>query len=191
MLTHKGTQVLRSERLLLRPYTEQDGEMMFRNWANDEEVCRYLTWAPHGDIEVTHNIVRDWAACNINDRCYHWGITLAGELIGDIAVVRWNEQTQCAAIGYCLGRAWWGQGIMTEALTAVMTYLFDEIGFHRIQLEHDHENPASGRVMRKAGMRLEGCLKDAVKRRDGSFGDKCIYGAIRGQWPARTESEDV
>jgi len=191
MLTHQGTQLLRTARLLLRPYTEHDADMMFANWANDEEVCRYLTWPPHGDIEVTRGIVRDWAACYGNDCYYHWGITLAGELIGDIAVVRWSEQNACAALGYCLGCQWWGRGIMTEALTAVTRYLLEQIGFHRIQLEHDRDNPASGRVMQKAGLRYEGCLQGGVRRRDGSFGDKCIYGAIRGQWPARTESEDV
>ena len=121
MLTHKGTQALHTDRLLLRPYAEQDAEIMFRNWANDEEVCRFLTWPPHSNIEVTRSLVREWAACNIHDCYYHWGITLAGELIGDIAVVRWSEARRSARSA-TLGRLV-EPGDHDRALTAVTGYL--------------------------------------------------------------------
>ena len=67
---------------------------------------------------------------------------------------------------------------MTEALSAVMDYLFDTVGFHRISLRHDIQNPASGRVMQKCGMRLEGITRGERKRADGSWADICNYGLL-------------
>ena len=62
-------------------------------------------------------------------------------------------------MGYCIGRKWWGQEIMPEALKAVITYFFDEVGFNRVAASHDSDNPKSGRVMEKAGMKFEGVLR--------------------------------
>ena len=181
-MNHTGTAFLHTERLLLRPYQRGDEEAMFRNWANDEEVCRFLPWPPHGSIEVTREVVREWTDSAVNDRVYHWGITLNDELIGDIAVVNWHEKHMDAEIGYCLGRAWWGQGYITEALRSVMHYLFETVGFHRISLAHDAQNRASGRVMQKAGLQYEGTLREAVLRRDGTWTDRIMYGAVNGPW---------
>lgn len=51
-MTHKGTVMLETERLILRRFVAEDAEAMFRNWVNDPEVTRYLTWQPHGSIEL-------------------------------------------------------------------------------------------------------------------------------------------
>ncbi len=181
-MNHQGTAFLHTGRLLLRPYRDGDAEDMFRNWATDEAVCRHLTWAPHPNIDFTRHLVADWTASGINDRYYHWGITLNDELIGDIAVVNYSDQHRQAEIGYCLGRAWWGQDIMPEALSSVIHYLFDTIGFHRVTLMHDTDNPASGRVMQKAGLQYEGTMRQAILRRDGTWADKAVYGAVNGPW---------
>ncbi len=181
-MNHQGSVFLHTGRLLLRPYRYGDEVQMYRNWASDEEVCRHLTWAPHSSLEMTRQVVADWTASAINDRFYHWGITLEEELIGDIAVVNWHEKHREAEIGYCLGKAWWGRGIMPEALTSVIHYLFDTVGFHRVTLSHGADNPASGRVMQKAGLQYEGTQRQAVPRRDGTWGDKALYGAVNGPW---------
>lgn len=187
MLDHKGTDTLKTDRLVMRPFLEGDGDAMYANWASDPEVCRFLTWPPHESADFTRQLVSDWASCYGSDCYYHWGITLSGELVGDIAVVRWNEQNEEAELGYCLSRRLWGQGLMTEALRAVSGYLFDIVGFHRIALRHDSDNPASGRVMQKAGFLYEGCLKEAYKRRDGSRANLCLYGATRSDFKTDTE----
>ena len=189
MLNHRGTDTIKTQRLVLRPYLDGDGDAMYLNWANDEEVCRYLTWAPHKSVLDSRRIVNDWAACYSSECYYHWALTRDGELVGDIAVVRWNEQNEEAEIGYCLSRRLWGQGIMTEALRAVSLYLFDSIGFHRVMLRHDRENPASGRVMQKAGFRYEGCMKEAARRRDGTWADLCLYGATRADFQNNMEEQ--
>ena len=177
--------ILNTQRLRLRPYLPGDAEVMFNAWANDPEVTEYLTWEPHGSIEVTEGIIRQWIESYCSDTVYHWGITRESELIGDIAIVIWSEKNESCEIGYCLKRACWGQGIMTEALTSVMLYLFESIGFHRITLRHDSRNRASGRVMAKAGLTYEGCMRESMKRRDDSFADVCIYGTMNGLWQAQ------
>ncbi|MHC1785930.1 MAG: GNAT family N-acetyltransferase [Christensenellales bacterium] len=189
-MKHQGTVILNTPRLRLRPYLPDDAETMFRNWANDPRVTAFLTWAPHESLEVTRQLISAWVESYQSDTVYRWGITLDGELIGDISVVRWRDQDEECEIGYCLGRNWWHQGLMTEALCSVMRYLFESVGFHRITLRHDSANPASGRVMQKAGLHHEGCLREAIKRRDGSFADVQVYGAIKGQWQAPTEEEN-
>ena len=77
-------------------------------------------------------------------------------LIGDIAVLRADDFQERGTIGYCMGKAWWGKSIMTEALSEVLRYCFEEVGFFRIDGEHAAENIGSSRVMEKCGLVYEG-----------------------------------
>jgi ribosomal-protein-alanine N-acetyltransferase len=97
-----------------------------------------------------------WADSYEKNDYYHWMIVLkeTGEPIGSL-IAGIVGRAQSAHIGYCIGKPWWHRGIMPEALLAVMGYLFDEVGFHRIEAMHDPNNPNSGRVMRKCGMKYE------------------------------------
>ena len=84
---------------------------------------------------------------------YHWAIVWreTGVVIGDISVPTADMRSQWAEVGYCLSRAFWGRGIMTEALSAVIDFLIGKVGFLRIEAKHATENVASGRVMEKCG----------------------------------------
>jgi ribosomal-protein-alanine N-acetyltransferase len=181
-LRHHGCQVLTTERLMLRPFRIQDAETMFHNWAGDPEVTKTLEWETHQSVEDTEAVLGRWATAYGSGRSYHWGIEMAGELIGDISAVRWSEKNLECEIGYCLSHKAWNRGIMTESLRSVMMYLFIEIGFRRITLRYDAMNPASGRVMQKAGLRQEGCQREAMLRKDGSYGDILLYAALREEW---------
>lgn len=86
-------------------------------------------------------------------------------------------------IGYCLGSKWWGQGITTEALRAVIKFLFDEVRASRIEARHAPANPASGEVMKKCGMRYEATLKNAAWCNIGVY-DTIIYSVLRTDRPA-------
>ena len=90
-----------------------------------------------------------------------------GKVIGNISVVKLNESIEAADMGYCMSRAYWGKGLMPEALTAVIKYLFEVVGLNRVAACHDVKNPKSGRVMDKAGMRQEGILRAAGKNNLG------------------------
>lgn len=160
-MQHLGTQTIETERLILRRFTMDDVQTMFDNWASDDDVTRYVTWPTHTDTSVTEMIVRHWVDSYANDDFYNWAIELKsiGQVVGNIAVVRIRDHARSAEIGYCLGKAWWHQGIMSEALKAIMAYLFDRVGMNRVQAKHAVENPHSGGVMKKCGMTYEGTLR--------------------------------
>ena len=158
-MNHLGTKTIETERLLLRKFTIEDAPAMYQNWASDPEVTKYLTWQPHRSIEDTRAILSEWVKEYDKADYYQWAIELKGVgPIGSIAVVGIRDNTLEAELGYCIGRAYWGKGIMPEAVKAVIDFLFDEIHFRRITAKHDIENPNSGRVMAKAGMTCDGIL---------------------------------
>ena len=122
MLTHKGTQTIETSRLILRRAVREDAEPMFRNWASDPEVTKYLTWPAHEKVDTAHMILDLWVSEYEKPDFYQWMIELKelGEPIGSISVVRRNDLVEEAEIGYCIGRNWWHRGITTEALSAVI-----------------------------------------------------------------------
>ena len=147
----------------------EDAEAMFQNWASDPEVTRFLTWQPHKNVDVTKSILSTWISEYKKPNFYQWGIVLKelGEVIGTISVVEMNDDIDIVHIGYCIGRAWWHQGIMSEALKAVMDYFFDTVGARRIESRHDPRNPHSGMVMKKCGMIYEGTMRGADRNNQG------------------------
>lgn len=183
MLNHQGTKELSTERLILRRYTVEDAESMYNNWASDDEVTKYLTWPTHTSVEVTKTVLAAWIKQYKKHDYYHWGIVLkeTDELIGDIAVVRINEKTKTAMLGYCMGSKWWGRGIMPEAGKTVVKYLFEEIGCNRIEAAYDKNNPKSGRVMQKIGMQYEGTLRAAGYCNQGVI-DEVFYSILKDEY---------
>ena len=181
MLQHKGTQAIETSRLILRKARMEDAEPMFRNWANDAQVTKYLTWPPHEDIEATRKLLSSWVDNYQRDDYYQWMIVLkeTGEPIGSI-MANTVGRAESAQIGYCIGKTWWHQGIMSETLKAVMDFLFDEVGYHRVEAMHDSNNPHSGAVMKKCGMRYEGTLRMADKNNQGIC-DACYYGLLASE----------
>ena len=131
-----GTQILQTDRLILRRFLESDAEAMFQNWASSAENLTYVTWNPHPDVEVTRNSIRNWVASYTNPNYYKWAICLKEnpeQVIGDISIVAIDENDSSCEIGYVLGKAYWGHGIMTEALKAVFGLLFYSSRFSRSQ----------------------------------------------------------
>ncbi len=186
MLTHKGTQDIPTQRLLLRRFRPEDAGDMYKNWATDPDVTRYLTWDPHESPEESRRVIAGWLERYSQPDYYQWALVLrdSGEVMGSVGVVDASDRHEWAEIGYCIARPLWGQGIMTEAVCAVRDYLFIEIGYNRIQAKHDAENPASGRVMVKAGMQYEGTLKQYWRRSDGGFADMSVYSITQAEYNA-------
>lgn len=169
-MNHKGTQKLETERLVLRQFRLEDAPAMFQNWASDPEVTKYLTWPAHASVEVSRFVLADWVKSYGKDDYYQWAIVPKGngdEPIGSIAAVHMNEDVSLVHIGYCIGRAWWHQGMTSEALKAVMDFFFDQVGANRVEARHDPNNPHSGGVMRKCGMKYEGTLRSADRNNQG------------------------
>ena len=168
MLTHKGTVTIETPRLLLRRAEIQDADAMYKNWASDPEVTKFLTWPPHESPAASEEIIAKWIAEYQKKDFYQWMIVLKeiDAPIGSLIAVS-DERTESAQIGYCIGKKWWHQGIMSEALKAVMDFLFDEVGMNRIEARHDPNNPHCGAVMRKCGMRYEGTSRQADRNNQG------------------------
>jgi len=179
-MEHKGTVRLETERLILRRLVPEDAEAMYRNWASDSEVTRFLTWQPHGSPEVSEAFIRKTMAQYEDPAAYSWGIELKslGQVIGTVSAVHWDEKVEAVELGYALGRPWWGQGLMPEAAGRVMRFFFDEVGVRRICAKHDVNNPQSGRVMQKLGMRFEGTLRGAAWSNQGIV-DVTVYARLR------------
>ena len=188
-MRHAGTQIIQTPRLTLRKIEVADGEMMFRNWANDDEVSRYMRWTAHQDVEETKAIIQGWFNEYQEDSTYHWGICLGdGEIIGSVGVIMTAEYDFKAEMGYCIGRRFWGLGYTSEAVRAVIDYMFANTDIERIEAYHSVLNPASGKVMANAGMRREGFAKHKYKSRDG-FQDCDLYGIVREEWECGSVQE--
>jgi RimJ/RimL family protein N-acetyltransferase len=181
-MKHLGTKELKSGRLTLRRFTADDAEAMYKNWANDPEVTRYLTWEPHRDVSASQQILQSWVESYQRPAFYQWAIVTDKEPVGSIAVVNLDDPSESAEIGYCLSRMEWGKGIMSEALYLVIRFLFEEVGLHRIHAKHDTENIGSGRVMIKNGWRYEGLQKGAHRRVGGEWGDLALYAMLGQEW---------
>ena len=182
-MKHCGTQRLETDRLILRRYEIDDAAAMFKNWASDPEVTKFLMWQTHASEEVSKNIIKDWVKQYSDEKHYHWAIVLkenGNEPIGDIAVVHMNEDVSMMHIGYCIGRNWWHQGVTSEALKAVMDYLFDVVDVNRIESRHDPRNPNSGKVMLKCSMKYEGTLRSADWNNQGVC-DACYYALLKSE----------
>ena len=144
---------IETERLLLRKIKETDAEPMFRNWASDPEVTKYMTWNAHENIEVTKTIVNFWLEEEKKPKTIRFIITLknSDEPIGSIDVVRYIDGSP--EIGYCLSRNYWNKGLMTEACKAFVKHLFDK-GFNKVLINAMVENIGSNRVIEKCGFKF-------------------------------------
>ena len=155
---------------------------MFDNWASDPEVTKYLTWPTHESVDISRQVLESWIGQYGSNEFYQWIITLKGEdqPIGSISVVSLDNRVEKAEIGYCIGSAWWHRGFTSEAMRAVIDYLFDEVGMNRIEARHDPRNPHSGGVMRKCGMQYEGTARAADRNNQGIC-DACHYAILASE----------
>ncbi|MBQ7860047.1 MAG: GNAT family N-acetyltransferase [Faecalibacterium sp.] len=194
-MRHAGTQTIETQRLLLRRLTPADAPAMFRNWASDPEVTRFLRWDPHPDAEMTRQLLAAWAELYPNPDYYQWAIVekATGEVFGSFSLMddALNEQVRPELwnipgldfthsqweVGYCIGKAWWNKGFMTEALRAVMDYIFEQTDIGWIASCHAVDNPASGRVMEHAGFVYD--HNDLYHRFDGTPVECRVYALTR------------
>ena len=183
-MNNLGTKTIETERLILRRFKMQDAEAMYRNWASDSEVTKFLTWQPHSSVDATKIILEDWIKDYENDDIYNWAIILkenGDEPIGSIGAVDKNERINMVHIGYCISRKWWHKGITSEALKALIRYFIEEIGANRVEARHDPNNPNSGKVMMKCGMKYEGTMRQADMNNQGIC-DYSMYGILAEEY---------
>lgn len=185
-MNHQGTKTLETKRLLLRRFTLNDAQDMFDNWASDPEVTKYLMWPPHKSVDVSKAYICSLLEDYTRPDAYDWGIELreTGRVIGAIGVVRQNKAVGSVHIGYCIGKRWWHKGITSEAFSAVIAFLMEEVGVNRISSRHDPRNVFSGKVMEKCGLRYEGTLRQSDTNNQGLC-DAAWYALLREDYRPR------
>jgi RimJ/RimL family protein N-acetyltransferase len=173
---------LRTERLVLRPYALADAPAVQRI-VSDRELASTTLSIPHpypedGAVQWLKSIELKWS----DGSGAVFAITLAanGELVGTIGLVIKPEHHH-AELGYVIARPQWGNGYVTEAAAAVLGFGFDTLNLNRIFAHHMTHNPASGRVMRKIGMRYEGAMRQHIVKW-GEVRDIAFYGLTRDEW---------
>jgi [ribosomal protein S5]-alanine N-acetyltransferase len=178
-MEHLGTKELETKRLILRRFTINDAEFIFKNWASDDEVTKYLTWPSHKNINETISIREKWMKEYEKKDFYQWAIVFKeiNEPIGSISVVKQSDDIKMVHIGYCIGKKWWNKGITSEALKTLIKFFLEDVGVNRIESRHDPNNPNSGKVMVKCGMKYEGHMRQADKNNQGIV-DYVEYGIL-------------
>ena len=177
-MEHQGTKQLETARLILRPFCLQDAESCIRNWAADRKFTA-----------ISARKRRHRAMCMMafhrQGRLRQFGNLLlghcgkeSGTVIGEIFVDGFSARNGWCELDWKLGTAFWGNGYAAEAAKAVIRYLFDAVGFHRVQAKCSAKNAASERVMQKIGMAKEGVLHGFFSARDGGFHDVVVYGLL-------------
>lgn len=179
MLNNKGTKVIETERLILRPFKKDDGKDMFENWANDDRVTKYLRWNTHENVNESYEICSMWEEESKKINNYQWAIVCkkTNKVIGSIGLVDLNEKMLCGEVGYAIGYNYWGKGTVKEALLELIKY-FKEIGLVRLQAYHEVENINSDKVLIKSGFEYEGTLRKSVLNKRDELVDAKIYSII-------------
>jgi RimJ/RimL family protein N-acetyltransferase len=149
---------IETARLRLRPAIMDDAPVIFATWAQDPEVCRYVTWPPHRSVDDTRDFLRRCVEGWEKNGPFTWGIALRenGCLVGTIEL---RPQGHRVELGYVLARAHWGLGFMSEAVRALVEWALDQPDVHRVWAVCDVDNVASARVLEKSGMAREGKLR--------------------------------
>ena len=137
------TPILETDRLVLRPFKEDDVTDVFECWESDPDVAKYMFWTSHNDIEKT----REWITFELGQiekqDWYRFAIVLkdTNTLIGT-ALVYYEEEVECWEIGYNLGKKYWGKGYTTEAMKRVIEFATEELKLSQIVGRYAKENPA-------------------------------------------------
>lgn len=170
---------LYTPRLTLRPVRMSDAGDLYE-YSSDPQVAQHVLWDAHTSIHQTRGYIRYLLRQYRSAAPSTFVIALrsTGKVVGTIGFMWLQTENRSAEVGYSLSRAYWNQGLMTEALREVLRFGFDKLNLNRIEAQHESDNPASGRVMLKAGMRREGTLRQRIYNK-GRYTDVELYAVLR------------
>lgn len=179
---------LNTPRLKLRKLSAEDIPVYYARLGSSASVSKYMLWNPHTSPAESETWILSILQRYASGRCYYWGITLQEDnsLIGAITLVRFEEDTNACSFAYMLAEEYWGYGYAAEALTAVLDFVFSQLKLDAIVADHMAENPASGKVMQKAGMHFQMTLPKKHEK-NGVFHDAVQYCITRKDWLQQKE----
>ncbi|MBN2444004.1 MAG: GNAT family N-acetyltransferase [Spirochaetales bacterium] len=181
----KTREILETKRLILRPFTVDDAALV-QKFAGDFSVADTTLNIPY---PYEDGIAEEWISTHQDKyesgELINYAITLKpqNDIIGAIGLTVTKEFNR-AELGYWIGKPYWNQGYCTEASIALIDYAFKNHNLHKITANHFSRNPASGKVMQKTGMKLEGTLREHVKKWD-KMEDLIMYGILKSEWEIR------
>ena len=183
-MKYLGTNTLETDRLILRRINDTDYKQAYINWCSDYEVSKYVVWEVHANELVTKELFDNWIKDYEDKTTYRWIIEYKEnhEVIGTIDVSKKMMEYSTCSLGYCLSQKYWNKGIMTEAVKRVIKFLFEECDVEVIAAEYLENNPSSGRVMAKSGMKYEGKLRSRVLDKDNKRNDLLVYSILRNEY---------
>ena len=169
-----------SQRALLRKSSVVDAEDIFANYARDEVVTQFLPWDPHADLHATRRFLQKCNEHWRDGKDFSFGIVLK-EKSSVVGMISMRPKNHNVDMGFVLARTYWGQGLTTEALTALIDWCLAQPQYWRVEAYCDVENAASARTMEKAGMTREGLLRNylAYPSRGSQPKDAYLYARVR------------
>lgn len=173
--------VLKTPRLLLRPPVREDAAPL-ECFLSDRRVAETTTAIPHpyprgGVLDWMERVDHQWAEGT--GACFTILLRDSGKVLGVVSLMGKSRNELMA--GYWIGVPHWGNGYATEALHRVVRYAFNHLGLPRLGARHFAHNPASGRVMLKAGLHFENLIPGGSSR-DGVFYDSVQYSITAEDW---------
>lgn len=162
MLTHIGTKIIETERLILRKFEYSDDEAMLKYWVADEKIQSLYSEPVYSTKAEVKGLLDKYIGSYEREDYYRWAVIekASGECIGQIAYFLVDSKNHFAEIEYCIGSAFQCKGYATEATKAVIDYGFNEINLHKVQICTKTINAPSKRVIEKCGFTYEGTLRD-------------------------------
>lgn len=170
---------IETPRLILRELRREDADAVFRIFS-DQEVMKYMNMDMFTSIEDAQALIERQRHRFEQKERFRWGIALkeSDTIIGTGGYVAWNQMWYNAELGYDLARSYWGQGIMTEAVQAMIQFGFERMGLNRIEAEVLPANSASIRLLLKLGFQEEGVLHERSFWR-GAFHDLVMFALLK------------
>lgn len=177
---------LPTDRLLLRPIQGDDAAALF-TVRSDPRVTEQYGQGPDRSVEDTARWIRNVLDGFSKQESMAWALALDDDtVIGECCLWNFGQGHQCAELGYELHSDHWRRGLMTEAVSAILAYGFNEMGLHRIEANPLASNTASQRLLLRLGFNLEGTLRERIPFR-GGFEDQLYYGLLRDEWMRLSE----
>ncbi len=148
--------VLETKRLILRPLEISDAEHIFKTWTSDPRVTKFMIYTTHQSPSETKEWLTSVQKEYEEGVSYDYGFQLkeTGKLIGS-GGADYSKNKGCWVIGYNIAYDYWHQGYTAEAIKTVVDYLHREKGITHFEADHALDNPGSGRVMEKIGMKFD------------------------------------
>jgi [ribosomal protein S5]-alanine N-acetyltransferase len=170
-----NTVVLQTQRLLLRAYTSDDIPQLLPLISAREIAATTLRIPhPYSQADAEDQVRRSQESAD----SVRLAICLAASTLIGGAGLRLELDHHRAELGYWIGVPYWGNGYATEAARAMLRYGFDELKLHRIYATYFANNPASGAILRKLGMKLEGCLRSHMVKWE-EYHDVMVCGMLK------------